>query len=280
MHCISNFRKGAFLIAIAMLLFTACSKPSNNSLSDEDDDGGYASDASRIELINNDVISIADVAGALYNGIYLANCATVATDTISIPHTLIVRFGPSECVCLDGRKRKGAIIISYTGRYQDTNKLHTITYDNYYVNGNQLTGFVQTTRIDTTLTGKWFYNVYVNDSLNMSQDPKNSQFVTWRGNLVRRWIKGDVMGAPDRNDDVFTISGAASLTRPNGHTFAVGIASPLQVAIGCDYIQAGEVNVSGLKGGRVLNYGTGTSTCDANAQLNIGVNFYPLVLVK
>lgn len=279
MRCISNFTKGAFLIAISALLITSCSKPEgNNSLSDADDRGGYASDASRIELINNDVISLADVAGTLYNGFYIGGGATVATDTISDPHVLIIRFGNTDVQCADGRKRRGSIIVSYKGRYLDTNKVHNITYDNYYINGNQLSGSVSTVRIDTTVTGKWFYNVSVNDSLNMSQDPVNSQYVVWKGNLVRKWINGDVMGTLDRNDDAFSISGSAVLTRPNGHSFSFGISSPLQVAIGCDYIEAGEANVSGLNGSRILNYGSGD--CDVNAQLKIGVSYYPITLTK
>ena len=262
-----------------MLSFTACKKDSGSSLSDGDDNGGYASDASRIEWINNDVIQLAEVAGTVYNGIYMAPCATVATDTVTDPHTLIIRFGGTNCTCLDGRKRKGSIIISYSGRFLDTNKMHTITYDNYYVNDNQLTGSVKTIRVDTTITGNWFYKVYVNDSLNMSQDPKNSQFVVWMGNLVRKWTKGNVKNNLDRSDDVFSISGAATLTRPNGHTFSFGIATPLQFATSCDYAESGRVNVAGLNGGvRILNYGEGG--CDPSAQLTIGVNNYNIALLK
>ena len=196
MHFNSNFRKGTLFIAAFMILFAACKRASkdDNYLSDDDDRIGYAADISRIELANDDVISLADQAGTLYNATYIRkdnnSCATVATDTVSAIHTLIIRFGNTNCECADGRKRRGAIIISYTGKYSDTGKMHTITYDNYYVNDNHLTGTVKVTRVNTTVTGDWYYRVQVNDSLNMSPDPLQSKFVIWSGSLTRKWIGG------------------------------------------------------------------------------------------
>jgi len=283
MHCISNFKKGAFLIIISTLLFTACSPTNPSGLSNGDDNGGYASDGSRIELATDDAISIADEAGNLYNGAYLSaangsglSTTTVGVDTISVPHTLSIYFGTEDVVCFDGRKRRGSIFITYNGEYTDPGQVHTIFFDNYYINENQLSGTILTTRVDTTITGNWYYNVQVNDSLNMSQDPLQSQYVTWTGNVVRKWVTGYT--TPDRNDDVFSISGNAVLMRPNGHSFTFGISTPIQMAIGCDFAESGVVNVSGANGLRILNYGQGN--CDPNAQLNIGVNVYPLILTK
>jgi hypothetical protein len=282
MHCNSILRKATCFVSI-ILIFAGCStKPDTGGvMNDPDDNSGYASDASRLEWINNDVISMADAAGFFYNGAYMRTtfggiCATVATDTISVPHTVIIRFGASDVTCLDGRKRRGAIVISYNGRYADTNQVHMITYDNYYVNENQLTGSVQTIRVDTTVTGNWYYKVLVNDSLNTSQDPMHSQISVWKGSLVRRWVSGAATG--DRLDDIFSVSGSATLTRPNGHTYSFGISAPLQFAVNCDYAEAGIVNVSGYKGARRLDYGNGS--CDPNASLYIGTNSYAIVLAK
>ncbi len=284
MHFNSNLRKGALFMAVSALLFTAaCKQAGPDNLKDGDDNGGYASDISRVEWVNNDVISIVDAAGTVYNGAYmrttgttLSGCATVGTDTVVSPHKLIIRFGDVNCVCQDGRKRRGSIIVTYDGQYFDTNAVHTITYDRYFVNDNELTGSVKTVRIDTTITGNWFYQVTVNDSLNMSQDPLQSQYVVWTGNLVRKWIGGATTG--DRNDDVFSISGAATLTRANGHIFSCAISTPLQFAVNCDYAESGVVNVNGYNGTRRLDYGTGT--CDAAAKLYIDVNSFPLTIVK
>jgi hypothetical protein len=282
MHCMSNFKKGAFFIVVA-LFFSACTRSSNPGLSDVDDNGGYASDASRIELATDDVISMADEAGNLYNGAYISpsnslglSDVEVGTDTLNSPHRISIYFGNTNLVCSDGRKRRGSIFIYFNGRYTDAADVHTIVFDRYFLNDNQLTGSILTTRVDTTITGNWYYNVQVGDSLNMSQDPLQSQFVTWTGNVVRKWIGGYLTN--DRNDDAFSISGGATLVRPNGHSFACGISTPLKIAINCDFVESGVINVTSYKGPRVLNYGDGN--CDANAQLSIGPNVYPIKLTK
>jgi hypothetical protein len=281
MYCISKVKKGCFLIALSAVAFTSCRKETGNGLN-ADDNGGYASDASRIEWINNDVISIADAAGSVYNAAYIAGingCATVATDTSSIPHTLRIRFGTAGCTGIDGRVRKGTIIVTYNGRYTDAGQLHTITYDNYYINGHNMRGSIKTIRVDTTVAGKWYYKVMAKDSLNMSPDPLKSQYVVWEGNLVRRWVQGyGVEGSGDRRDDIFSISGGATLTRPNSHVFSFGISTPLQFALSCNVAQSGVVNVGGLDGARVLNYGDGG--CDKNAKLNNGPAVYDILLTE
>ena len=276
MHCNPNFRKGAFFVVISMLLFSACSRVTINQLSDPDDNGGYASDASRIELYNNDAISIADAAGTTYVRDDIGNegCVTVAVDTLSPQHVLIIRFG--NCTCLDGRTRKGAIMVSYQGNYSDSGQVHTITFQDYFINGTQLTGSIKSIRVDTTITGNWYYKISVNDSLNMSLDPLQSQYVVWTGTLVRKWVAG-YLTLP-RTDDIFSISGTATLTRPNLHKFSFNISTPLQFALNCDYAESGVVNVTGYNGPRILNYGTGY--CDPNIQLSIKSEVYNLLLTK
>jgi hypothetical protein len=278
MLCNSNFKKGTLLIAASVVLFSACKRASkdDNYLSNDDDRVGYAADLSRIERVNDDVISLSDQAGILYNATYIGACATVASDTINNPHTLIVRFGSTDCTALDGHTRKGAIIITYTGHYLDLNTVHNISYDNYYIDGNKLTGSAKVTRVDTTVTGDYYYRVQVSDSLNMSPDPLQSQFVVWSGSLTRKWVGGATTN--DRNDDVFSVSGSGTLTRPNGHVFTMGISVPLQFNVNCEYAGSGVVNVAGYDGSRVINYGTGN--CDQLAQLNIAQHVYQLTLTK
>ena len=293
MHFNFNFKRSAFVVVISAflisssaLVFQACRSTPKDALLNADDQGsGYASDASRIEWANDDVISIADAVGELYNGYYMRTAHTtilgeccipgVDTSTPGQPHTFVIRFGTADCVCLDGRKRKGTIIVSYNGEYSDAGQVHTITFDNYYINDNQLTGSITTTRVDTTIAGDWYYNVTSKDSMNISQDPLNSQFVVWAGSFVRKWVTGFTTN--DRSDDIFSISGTGLLTRPDGNTFTFGIATPMQIALSCDYCESGVVNVIGFAGDRVLNYGAGT--CDQNAQLNIGPTVYALKMI-
>ena len=278
-------RKGIFFIAIPVLLaafsalfFVACQKSNDNNLNNGDDQGGYASDASRMEWATDDIISIADAAGQVYNGVYMGGGCTVATDTTDNTHVLLIRFYGN--VCADGRTRSGAIIVSYGGEYSDTAQIHTITFDNYIVNGNQVTGSITTERVDTTIVGNWYYRVGVDENMildaNTTSTNQNAQMTTWVGNLVRKWVAG--YASSDRSTEIFSISGSANLTRADNNQFYCQIAVPLQFALDCNFCESGVVNVTGTLGSRILNYGTGT--CDPYAQLNVGVHVYQLTLTQ
>ncbi len=283
MYCTPILKRAALFFVFSMLLFTACKKRESNPLSDADDNGGYASDGSKIEWLSNDAISIADAAGNFFNGQYMRTtntfgaCATVSTDSSRIgDRTIIVRFGNENCKCLDGRNRRGTIIISYDTSYNVAKHIHTITFQDYYVNDVKLDGNILTTRVDTTVVGNWYYNVKAD--LSMTNTP--NQIVYWQGSLVRKWVAGYATG--EREDNVYSISGNATLTRANGHKFTFDINTPIQYAQNCDYAESGVITVTGYNGPRVLNYGAGTDnppgTCDDGAQLNIGIHIYQVKL--
>lgn len=281
-------RNGAFVLAASLLTLGACKRNDNTNststpaLTSADDNGGYASDAAKLETNNNDVISIADAA-ANTGGVNLRStattattiggCATVTNDTSVTPHVLTINFGTSDCTCADYKNRRGEIIVTYTGRYKDSGSTHTITYSNYFVNDNQVKGIKTVTNMGTNTSGRVYYDVTVNDTMVLAND----SIITWTGNRVRTWDSG--YSTPIRSDDVYLITGTTTLTRANGHTFTFDITTPLQVANSCPYIEAGIVSISSstfAAGARTLNYGDGN--CDDEAQLTIGTVTYNITL--
>ncbi len=275
-------KRASLFIVFSLFLVAGCKKTDSNPLSDADDNGGYAADGSKVEWLCNDAISIADAAGYFYNGQYMRTtntfgaCATVATDSLHSPRIVIIRFGDANCKCLDGRNRRGTIVVSFDSTYKKAGQIHTITFQDYYVNDVQLGGSILTTRVDTTVVGNWFYNVKTD--VTMTTVP--NQIVTWKGSLVRKWVAGYATG--EREDNVYSVSGNATLTRANGHIFTFDINTPIQYAQNCDYAESGVITVTGYNGPRTLNYGAGTDnpagTCDDGAQLNIGVHVYQVKL--
>ena len=262
-------------VTLTVFLFSAaCHKTTSDSLSNADDNGGYASDNSKMEQNSNDVISMADAAAA-NGGANLrttSSCVSVTNDTLSTPHVLTINFGNTDCTCADGKNRKGSIIVTYTGRYKDSGSTHTITYSNYFVNDNQLSGIKTVTNMGTNGSGQVYYNVTVNDTLNLGAG--NGQIV-WAGSRTRTWLSGYTTA--DRTDDAYLIGGTTTLTRANGNTFTMNISTPLQIAYGCAWIEAGVVSVTGPLGGvRTLDYGTGN--CDSEAQLTIAGHTYNITL--
>jgi hypothetical protein len=276
------FRQGAFLVATAMLSLTACKHDNNNAQQQPpnvDENGGYASDYARMEQNSNDVISISDAAYASGSGAAnlrttqntIAGCATITNDTMAIPHVLTIDFG-TNCTGLDGKVRSGEIIIYYTGHYKDSGSAHTITFNNYYVNGNQVTGSQTVTNMGNNSSGQVYYNIADNDTLNLGA---NNGYISWQSHRVRTWVQG--YNTAIRIDDVYSITGNATLTRANGHVFTFVITSPLLVALDCPWIKSGVVTVTASDGSTAtLDYGNGN--CDSEAQLTINGHTYNITL--
>ncbi len=268
------------LLTVAIFIFMAsCHRKAKDTLTNTDDNGGYASDNVKMEQNSSDVVSMADIAAATNSGSGLrtsgttiGGCATVTNDSVGAIHTLTIDFGTSNCTCLDGKNRRGKIIVTYTGRYKDAGSTHTITYNNYFVNDNQLSGLKTVTNMGTNTSGQVYYTVTVNDTLNLGAG--NGQIV-WAGSRTRTWLSG--YDTHVWSDDSYEISGTTTLTRANGNMFTMNIITPLKVAYGCAWIKSGKATVTRPSGvTATLDYGDGN--CDNEAQLTIGTHTYNITL--
>jgi len=265
------------LITLSVFIFTAsCHKNDSNNSTPEDT--GYASDNNKMEQNSNDVIAIADKASISATGTNFrttsgGGCAPVITnDTTVSPHVLTIDFGSTDCTDSAGRTHRGMIIVTYTGHYKDALSTHTITYNNYYVNDNKLSGNKTVYNNGLNGSGQIYYTVTVNDSLTTTVG-----IITWRGIRIRTWLTGYTTAT--RIDDSYSISGTDTLVRADGnqYTMSVAAATPLQIAFDCPYIESGIVNIVGPAGIiRKVDFGSGT--CDAHATLTIGTHTYEITL--
>ena len=241
-----------------------------------EDSGLYAFDLSTLEWMNLDVISMATVAGTTFNGSLLrttvSGCATVGTDTVSIPHQIVIRFGASDCACLDSRSRRGNIVVSFTGHFNDSGAVHTITYDNYFIEDMQLTGQKVMTNMGRNASGQPVFSVTMNDSL-----VNASRVTSWTGSRVVTQTAG--YATADRIDDVFKLTGSTVLDRANGHVFNYNITAPLQMALGCVFVESGVASVTSsvfTNGTRTLDFGAGA--CDNLVWLTIDTAVYNITI--
>jgi len=282
-------KAGAILLASATLTLTACKKNNNSTgtpaLTNSDDNGGYASDAARMETNSNDVISIADMAKSSGSanlrvtsggGYPTVTFAASGGDT-----TMTINFGTTPFLCRDLRYRSGEILVTYNGPYKATGTVRTITYNSYFVDSNQITGSKTVTNEGTNDSGQVYYNVTVNDSMILNG---TDSIVTWTGTRIRTWLAGYT--SSDWSSAVYSIangSGAATvLRRADGNVFTFNITTPLIIAMDCPYIEAGTIDVSStsfVHGDRILDYGsTSSPTCDAAATLTIDGITYSITL--
>lgn len=267
------------------LLFTSCKKDSNTS---KDSDVESAQDNAMAEATFNDVTTITDQA-ALGGSVDMrvasdANlnredgslggpCATVSFDTANAAKVISIDFGTSNCLCKDGRNRRGKITASFTGHYRDAGTVITISFTNYFVNDNQIIGSKKITNNGLNQSGNLVYTIEVKGSVIKAN---NGGTISWSSTRQREWIAG--ASTPlNLADDVYSITGNANGTTAKGVSYTIAITKPLVRRMTCRWFESGSLDVTPAnKPTRTLDYGT--TGCDANATVTILGFSFPIVL--
>ena len=270
--------KSLFAMAITGLLLGGCRKKEE---ADEDSQAG--SDQSQAEAYSNDAANIADAAakGTVdyklapgYDDLNpLGTCATVSKDSSQKPtYKITVSFGATNCLCKDGRYRRGDIIITHTGNYFASGAKKTVTFNNYYVNDNHVEGTKTITNNGKNSAGHFSWSV---DVQNMKITRTDGKFHTWNSQRTREMIAGD--STLTWNDDVYLITGSANGTNINGVTYSANITVALKRALSCKWFLSGTVEITpGSKATRSLDFGNGN--CDDDATVTIKGKSFPIKL--
>lgn len=271
-----NLIKCLMVVATVSMIFTACKKKEETEAPDTDTSS--AADNAFAEGTFNDVSNISDQAaeGSLssYLSAYnngneerglLSACATITRDTVSVPHTITVNFGTIPCLCGDGRYRSGIIVVSYSGHYYDVGATRTIAFTNYTVNGNIVNGTHSVVNNGPNGNGHPVHTISVNGTIVKAN---NGGTMTWVSNRVREWTAG-YLTPHIFVDDEFSITGTASGTHSNGHSYTATITSALKIHMNCHWIESGVLQlVPSGKPTRTIDFGT-DGTCDNQAVVTI-----------
>lgn len=271
------------LILLSGLYLVACSKKDNKG---DDGDGKISAENNAFaEAQYNDVTTMVDGAavtgnatfGAVGtntgNGTLGAACATVTLDTVSNPHAITIDFGTANCMCIDGRNRRGKIMASYTGHYQNSGTVIAITFDNYFVDDNKIDGTKTITNQGLNNSGNLVYKVEVNGQIVRAN---NGGTATWISTRYREWKEG--AGTPlNILDDVYAITGTASGTNVQGKAYTITITQELIRKMNCRWFESGKLSLTqGNLPAITLDYGS--TGCDANAVVSFAGTDYPVVL--
>jgi hypothetical protein len=250
----------AIVACIVIIGSEACRKSKNTA-----EDIGYASDHATSEQTFNDVQTIADQASTVTAGTLgfkttIGGCATVTHSG----NVTTIDFGPVNCVCHDGRSRRGKIIATCIGNFLDSGSVRTITFDNFFQNNNKITGTKTVTNAGRNADGRVVFNIHIAGAVTL----QGGGTISSQWDRTRTWTKGYDTPA-DMTDDEFEITGSGTMTRANGTLVSIKITSPLICATSCHWIQAGSVTYSLSSGAsRVLNFGD-VSNCDDQATLTL-----------
>jgi hypothetical protein len=269
--------KRYFLItALVGLALSSCQKKNNL------EDIAESYDAAKAEFFYNDVNNISDEAcntGDLVtiksmNGI-TSGCATISLDTISMPHVATIDFGTSNCLCTDGKNRRGIINISFNGRYRDAGTTITITPNNYFVNDNQVIGTHTVVNQGLNAAGHIYYSVNVNGQVILAN---GAGTIYWTSSREREWVAGS--NTFSFSDDIYSITGSGTGISSNGHTITVTIINPLvrKLEAGCRmHFISGTVDIQ-PQGKPVITIDFGNGDCDNEATVTFNGNTYNIHL--
>ncbi|MCE3258453.1 MAG: hypothetical protein K0S12_94 [Bacteroidetes bacterium] len=269
-------------VLLLALLFSSCKKKEK----EEDNDTDSASENFLATSIGNDMGNVADEAGRTKNVssfkttetslILAAPCATLQFDTAAASNvdTITVNFGNTNCLCQDGRNRRGSLVITYNGKYKDSLTLITITPKNYFVNNHGVSGSKTVKNLGHNSSGHLVYEVTENITIAKSGGGTIVLFATRK----REWLQGEntLIWA----DDKYSITGSASGYNSNGRSFTSSITSPLirDMSLACrkHFIQGTFVHTPDGRPDRIIDFGSGA--CDNLATVTINNKVYQIEL--
>jgi len=266
------------IVLISMGIFvTSCSKKEENNPSA---DTSISQDNAFAQSIFDNVTNIADEAYSKGSSnlkstedlIFLGPCATIWLDTTVDVRTIIIDFGEENCLCNDGRYRRGKILVSFTGRYWNPGTVITTGFDHYFVNDNQVDGTKVVTNMGLNDQGHPVFNIDVTGIIYLAN---NDGTLSWNSERNREMIEG--YNTNTKWDDIYQITGSANGIRPNGTTWKTEIVNPLRRELVCRFVVSGTVNIipQGLST-RVFDFGDGD--CDNIATLTIDGVTYTIFL--
>lgn len=202
----------------------------------------------------------------------LGNCVTITVDTTVMPRVMTIDFGTENCLCNDGKYRRGRIIVTFNGRWRRPGTIVTHTFEEYHVNDNHVQGTKVMTNLGFNSEGKMQFSNTADGSITFVN---NGASVAWSSEMLRTWIEGRL--TPPWNDDVYLIEGNSTVVHSSGRSRQRVIIEPLRRELSCRWFVSGTVETTPANGPvRLLNYGDGT--CDNLATVTVGDSTFTITL--
>jgi hypothetical protein len=196
---------------------------------------------------------------------HLAECATIIRDINATRDTMIVTidFG-EECISENGKVRSGKIIMTRFGHlYWTGSTTSTITFEDYFVDGNQILGSKIKEGIINDAGNRQHTTTVIGEMI-LADDAGT---VTWNANRVREVIEGS--DTRNKRDDKVQVTGSSSGVSADGSVYSSVIVEPL-IRIheeGCwkHYVSGIVFTTKGADTEITIDYGDGT--CDNLAEV-------------
>jgi hypothetical protein len=279
MNLKSIFSVKSFLFVGSFAVFVACKKEtviSEDSATATSAISTSANDDNTADAAFMDLKEVTDQTGleATVKGVDSTKypCAKITTtvDTILKTLTATVDFGSENCLCKDGKYRRGKIQVKLTGNKNIVGSSVVYTTQDYFVNNNGVSG----TKTLTVVDDHSFRIVVVNGKVTKA----DGGVITWNTDRTRSMTAGKDTPL-DFTDDVFEVTGTSSGINAAGNAYKFTTLTPLVKANGCAWIKSGKLKIERTgKLDAVVDYGDGT--CDDQATVTISSKTIAITLKK
>jgi hypothetical protein len=158
------------------------------------------------------------------NLLRLSECATITREINEAKDSMlmVIDFGDENCLGPDDRERRGKIIITrYGNHYWDGAFDVSHTFENYFVNNNQVVG----TKIVSgfiNAEGLRVHHMIDNGSIILADAAGT---ITWSATRTRTVVEGS--DTRRKFDDVVEVTGTSSGTDAEGNSFSCQIIEPI-----------------------------------------------------
>jgi hypothetical protein len=286
MRITTSFRAITYAALAGGMLLTASCKKNNEAADTVAADLVSAQDAGQGDEENATVADLveasapqdatasasATVADPADLGRLTSGCLTRTYDAAT--RTLTLDFGRTNCLCPDGRYRRGIIKAVFSGPHRQAGAVVIITHPSYFVNDNQHLG----TRVITNLGAGSFDLNMQNASIIYAN---NGGTTAWSS--TRRYARTAGFGTATILDDAYSITGSLTGTNRRSVSYTAAIQQPLvkKFTPGCArHFISGTIQLNNSNGrSLLLNYDpTGTAACDNIASVTVNGRTHTITL--
>ncbi|MFV0589791.1 MAG: hypothetical protein ACK5M7_00265 [Draconibacterium sp.] len=178
------------------------------------------------------------------------NYPTISIDPLDLtswPKTIRINYGPEYIQGVDGRMRKGAIVISASNFASKVNATWIITSDDYVQDGYEIEGTQTAQYKGLNANNHPEYSCKIEDGTITSSTGKK---FTFNQTTSREWIAGYdthfllTGNTEDYCDDEYLISGTHSGKSSDGYTYEMSTQQDLHTNVCCRWIMEGLLTVN------------------------------------
>ena len=261
-------------VILGVIMFSSCDNNDGDKIDTDVDTEAVEQSAAIDDIVESvfdeldaELATDQELAGTatLKSSVESSTCLTVTFETpddARYPKVITFDYGTENCEDRFGRVKSGKVIVTKTGPFWEAGSERIVTFEDFYVNDNAVTGSRNYKNEGVNEDGFWEFSIAIDVTI------ETTEGISWTRTANR--IRTMVAGADTPRyawDDEFLITGSSSGTCSEGYSVEREIVSPLHRKRTCRFPVEGIVEIVKTKGEEAtktwLNYGDGE--CDFEA---------------